>query len=773
MQSFKSSVSLLCATLLTLLFLTSCNAQTTVTTTAPTETDALAASENTGTPAFDWSSVGDIAAVTAGRGYSFLLSDDGKLYSWGDNDAYTLGIYEWSVLFPTVVLDDVIGMSAGTHHAGAITSDGKLWLWGDNVYHQVRVSEDEYLPEPVQVKDGVKNVVCADGFTVVLDTSGTVWTFGSNETGQLGIGTTESTDETADVLHDVFKIAAGKSFTLALKSDGSLWGWGLNNYGQLLGYSNDTIKEAGQEKAIQSEPVKLMDGIVDIACGASHTMVLDSAGNVYTWGLNSSGQLGNMGAGTWLDVNFGGSELVSAEPSLVMADVRTIAAGASNSAAIKRDDTLWMWGSNSRYQLGDGTSASSTVPVQVMGNVRSVSVSATHVMALTTANTYYAWGSNTYNTLGDGKPTLIYEPVAIMDNVRSASLSNGHALVVTENNELYAFGSNSLGQLGTGNFLTTSQPTFIMSDVTKAAAGIQHSVCLKTDGSVWTWGSNAFGQLGNGNEDDVYAIFDVWRDGHPVWSNVDGEEVRTTGPVAYHPTQVLTNALDIFAKHHTSYAITNKHVLYGWGWNELYQLGNDSRTSTATPQVIMENVQTLIPSYALVRNNNVLWTWGSNMKDPYNILPIESLADVQSAAVLDRQFLAVKDDNTLWVWGAAISGALLGVDDYFNTVLDPVQIGTGIKRVYADNRNIYVIDTNDALWSLDTNTITVKAADKMPSDVFTYADEYKIMDNVSDICVSSDSVLILKKDGTLWGFGSNEHGQLGGGQRFFTPQEIS
>lgn len=722
---------------------------------------------------FDWSAIGEISAVEAGGGYSLLLNAENELYGWGGNSDYVLGKPGVVSLTPEIVMDDVISMSAGSSHAGAVTSDQTLWLWGNNSYNQLGTPSEEKSAAPVKAMSNVQDVVCADGFTVVLDAEGTVWTFGRNHAGQLGTGSAGDSAAPAEVIKDAVKIAAGDSFVLALKNDGTVWGWGAGNYGQLLGYSDSSVNIAGQQIQIQSSPVKLLDNIKDISCGAGHALALDMDDNLYTWGLNTSGQLGNNGAGTWVDVNFGGRELFASEPGLIMTDVKHITGGAYNSAAIKSDDTLWLWGSNAHFQIGDGTSASAPAPVQVMENVLSVSVSGTHVMALTTEHLYFAWGSNENNILGDGNPTEIYEPVKIMDNVKSASIYSGHSLAVTSDNTLYAFGDNSMGQLGTGDFLNTSVPSLVMSDVQTAAAGAQHSICLKTDGTVWTWGSNTFGQIGNGQAEDVYSAFGVWRGGHPVWADASGNETNTVSPISYKPAQVFENAADISAKWHTSYAISKDGALYGWGWNELYQLGNDTRLSTASPLNIMDGVKALIPSYALIKNDGALWTWGSNPKDPYNILPAEALADAQSAAVLDRQFLAVKSDGTLWIWGQSVSGELIDSDDYFNTVEEPVQIGTQVKEVFACYGNIFVLDTDGALWALQSNQMAVKATDSLDSDVFTYSDEYKVMRDVVDVSVGLESVLVLKNDGTLWGFGSNEYGQLGGGLRFFTPQQIS
>ena len=91
-----------------------------------------------------------------------------------------------------------------------------------------------------------------------------------------------------------------------------------------------------------------------VAAGGNHTVALKSDGTVWTWGYNSSGQLGD------------GTMDNKSTPVQVqnLGDVVSVAAGYHHTVALKSDGTVWTWGRNSNGQLGDGTTTNRSAPVQ-------------------------------------------------------------------------------------------------------------------------------------------------------------------------------------------------------------------------------------------------------------------------------------------------------------------------------------------------------------------------------------------------------------------------
>jgi alpha-tubulin suppressor-like RCC1 family protein len=182
---------------------------------------------------------------------------------------------------------------------------------------------------------------------VVRTTDGTVWAWGYGANGQLGRGSTanSSVPVQASSLTSVTAVAAGSLHSLALKSDGTVWSWGYNLNGQ-VGNGNNTN---------QTSPVQvsgITGTVTAIAAGEHHSLAMTSDGKVWTWGLNSNGQLGD---GSTTSRNTAGQ--------LTGLTVFSIGAGFTHSLAVLWDGTVMAWGLNSGYQLGNGTNTQATSPV--------------------------------------------------------------------------------------------------------------------------------------------------------------------------------------------------------------------------------------------------------------------------------------------------------------------------------------------------------------------------------------------------------------------------
>ncbi len=139
------------------------------------------------------------------------------------------------------------------------------------------------------------------------------------------------------------------------------------------------------------------------------------ASNVYGWGGNDYGQLGN---GTTTGRNTAG-------PAAAPADAVAVAAGSDHSLALKADGTVEAWGWNSYGQLGDGTQNNRLTPVPVrvpsdpsgfLTNVAGIAAGGLHCLALKGDGTAVAWGDNYYGELGDGTGTYYRStPVPVRD----------------------------------------------------------------------------------------------------------------------------------------------------------------------------------------------------------------------------------------------------------------------------------------------------------------------------------------------------------------------
>lgn len=110
---------------------------------------------------------------------------------------------------------------------------------------------------------------------------------------------------------------------------------------------NDNYQTSVCNKTEVREPVRVfgLEIVVQVACGANHTVALTRDGKVYTFGGNNFGQLGQ-GKRT--------APLNAPQQVKELMDVKSIAAGNSHTLALTQN-RLHSFGLNSNGQLGLGT----------------------------------------------------------------------------------------------------------------------------------------------------------------------------------------------------------------------------------------------------------------------------------------------------------------------------------------------------------------------------------------------------------------------------------
>lgn len=238
--------------------------------------------------------------------------------------------------------------------------------------------------------------------------------------------------------------------------------------------------------------------------GYAHSLTADADGNVWAWGYNELGQLGD---GT-----------LENRPTPVrvqnLSDIRAVAAGAYHSLALHRDGTVWAWGANWNGQLGlgpDQEGRHQRTPVQVPGLTDVVALDAGdfHSLALRQDGTVWAWGANWDGQLGNGTSQPGFSPTQVpgLTDIVALASSPYHVLALRRDGTVWAWGLNLDGQLGDDPHMFrrfTAKPVPGLTEaVAIAAAGIGHSLAVRRDGTVWGWGSNGFGQIGTGSPEGV------------------------------------------------------------------------------------------------------------------------------------------------------------------------------------------------------------------------------------------------------------------------------
>jgi alpha-tubulin suppressor-like RCC1 family protein len=329
-----------------------------------------------------------VIALAGGWAYSLALLEDGTVWAWGDNELGMLGTGKFYDELPRsntpVQVQDLTGVIAiacgGGYHNLALKGDGTVWSWGNSQHGQLGIGIEGYDPSnipdynratPVQVLgiDGVgyltEITTIATGMhhSFAIDSSGNLYAWGLNTAAQLGDGTTtnRSTPVLVTGLNDVVKIDGGRGHSLAITGDGTAWTWGGNVDGQLGDGTNVSKLTPVQVKGVDG--VDVLNGVMTIASGHFHNLAVLTSGAVVAWGNNGSGQLGD-GTTTHRNVPV---EVKGLNGVGWLTNVDGLAAGQANSMAIKDDGRLYTWGHNSRGQLGNGRTWSSSTPVHLNG----------------------------------------------------------------------------------------------------------------------------------------------------------------------------------------------------------------------------------------------------------------------------------------------------------------------------------------------------------------------------------------------------------------------
>ena len=395
----------------------------------------------------------------------------------------------------------------GIQFATGTTPQAAVTWWMNSQGHRDTLLDATYNESGVGVILGIPETGpgpdAADGGVIVVQTFGQcevpetpglgeIWSWGKNDGGQLGDGTTTDRHRPVHLekLDQVVTVAAGRSHCFGLLSDGRVLAWGRNSLGELGdGTTTDRLAPA---------PLTTITDVQAIAAGSVHSVAVLRDGTLFGWGGNASGQVGD---GTFDDRDLP-VQLTEVD------DIIAVDAGYAFSLALTRNGSVWAWGSNNWGQLGDGTSGEprpAPGPVAGFNDIVAISAGFEQGLAIRKDGSVWGWGSNHSGQLGDGTTQPRDTPVKVefpqgVGPIVAVSGGGFHGLALGQDGRVWVWGGNGYGQLGTGDrtdrLTPVQHPT--MSQVIAVAAGFGHSLALKEDGSVWAWGMNSYGgQVGD------------------------------------------------------------------------------------------------------------------------------------------------------------------------------------------------------------------------------------------------------------------------------------
>ena len=311
---------------------------------------------------------------------------------------------------------------------------------------------------------------------------------------------------------------------------------------------------------------------------------------LFYWGENPGGELGQnsrtnysspvqIPGGTWGNTS---------------TKTTYISGGTAN---VKEDGTLWMWGTNTKGQLGQNNTIHRSSPVQVGSGTDWSEVLAGNncTFATKTDGTGWVWGNNYYGKLGINSGTYQSSPTQIPGTNWSTIVPLRYAgMGIKTDGTLWAWGhqhnSGILGQNQSGTNARYSSPVQIPGTTWSSVAGDEDVVARKTDGTLWAWGTNNDGQLGQNNTTRYSSPVQI---PGTTWGNQLNTVYSSTG------------------------AIKTNGTLWMWGVNGSGQLGQNSRIYYSSPVQVGSGTDWSLMSLSryrsgAIKTDGTLWICGYN-----------------------------------------------------------------------------------------------------------------------------------------------------------------
>jgi alpha-tubulin suppressor-like RCC1 family protein len=235
-----------------------------------------------------------------------------------------------------------------------------------------------------------------------------------------------------------------------------------------------------------------------IATGEAHACLRTTKGEVFCWGANELGQVGD---GTQIHQPI--AKKVEGLPSIVR-----VAAGTHHTCALAVDETIWCWGGNTQGEQGQGVMGPDPVfkptKVPVPGAI-GISAGGYHTCAHDAQGKLYCWGRNIYGEAGAQGEAYVLDPKPVpgLGNVIEVAAGWDHTCAIMADAErtMQCWGRNQDGQIGNGLSGSTEidpQVAIGVSHARAAFAGDDHTCALLVDGTMQCWGDNENGELGAG-----------------------------------------------------------------------------------------------------------------------------------------------------------------------------------------------------------------------------------------------------------------------------------
>jgi len=312
--------------------------------------------------------------------------------------------------------------------------------------------------------------------------------------------------------------------SFAITSSGQLFGWGINRTGQLGDARYYHQRSVPYDISVFGGlPGKK---IVSVASGVTFTVALDEQGNAYAWGYGRFDQNAFM-------------------PGVVMSGIKAIAAGELHYSLLRTDGTVY---AESRVFPEYGSWQN------YLTDIVDMAAGPSYTLLLKSDGTVYSWTT--------WRQSSEVRKVEGLTDIVAVAGGYFHRLALKADGTVYAWGWGNYGQLGNGVFYPptegSDEPILVpgLTGVKAITAGEHYSIALKADGTAYAWGLNSAGQLGNGSL------------------------INSAVPVQVNG---LYGIKEISSGRNHSLALLPDGNIYAWGDNSYGQLGNGTNINSAVP----------------------------------------------------------------------------------------------------------------------------------------------------------------------------------------------
>ena len=319
-------------------------------------------------------------------------------------------------------------------------SNGEVYAVGNQDNGGHGHSKPLVIPLAIPSLKQIVSISCSYSTAACIDINGSLFTFGNNEYGQLGVGKDKDNLITYIPqivnLPPVRQVSSGQYFIVALCDNGNLYSFGINTSGQ-LGHGNNT-------NYYYPKKIDGLENIDFVECGSDFTVCKAVNNNVFVWGGNDSGQLG---IGNTTNINI---PLLCTDWPDNIVDIKC---GHCNLLVLTDKQEVYSCGKNNFGQLGFVESINTLhclTKIENLSDIVRIECGYFHALCIDIDSNLFVFGANDYGQLGLNDLKNRYQPIKhpTLSNIIDISKGGCHTFVKTSNNEIYAFGLNELSQLG-------------------------------------------------------------------------------------------------------------------------------------------------------------------------------------------------------------------------------------------------------------------------------------------------------------------------------------